>query len=250
MPGNKIVYLYGSPLGRCEVPITIASGDHLNLSGIVATLSDSANHGAPGGVVTAYAHGWTSVGTTDADGRACALLDGTLSNTAVRMEYNGSTQQLNQYQPTDSIYAFHAGDVTLELRNSSNSLIDTGMASYYAHGWHEVGDTSSGVIHVDLLPGSYSFAMKYEGSRQQMNGVAVTDGSVVTFQTIGVEVQLRDSSGDLIDTGSPSYYASGWHSINDTSGRSSSVELLPGSYSFAMKYQGTRQQMNGRQHHS
>lgn len=245
LPGNISVYLYGSPLGRCEVPITVASGDHLSLSGVVATLRDSAGQGAAGGVATAYASGWKSIGTTDSGGRACALFDGTLGNTSVRMVYNGSSQKITQHQPTNSIYAFQTGDVTLELRNSGNGLIDTGMASYYASGWHTIGNTSGGQVHVDLLPGSYSFAMKYNGTRQQINHVAVADGSVVTFQTTGVTVELRNSSGVLFDTGSASYYASGWHSIGDTSGGTATVEMLPGSYSFAMKYNGTRQQKNG-----
>ena len=75
LPGNTIVYLYGSPFGRCEVPITMASGDHLDLSGILATLSSRTRR--PGRRRHGVRTGWKSVGTTDAAGRACALLDGT-----------------------------------------------------------------------------------------------------------------------------------------------------------------------------
>ncbi|MCA9853879.1 MAG: hypothetical protein KC482_09825, partial [Dehalococcoidia bacterium] len=238
LPGTIYLDLVGSG-SRCQTPaITIAAGDHLVKSGIATRLTDSSNHPIAGGVATAYVGGWKTVGTTNSYGYACAAFDGTLGNTSVRMVYNGSSQKITQHQPTNSIYAFQTGDVTLELRNSGNGLIDTGMASYYASGWHTIGNTSGGQVHVDLLPGSYSFAMKYNGTRQQMNHVAVADGSVVTFQTTGVTVELRNSSGVLFDTGSASYYASGWHSIGDTSGGTATVEMLPGSYSFAMKYNG------------
>ncbi len=96
-----------------------------------------------------------------------------------------------------------------------------------------------------MLPGSYSFAMVYNGTREQKNGVAISGSSTtVTFQTTGVTVELQDSSGALIDTGSASYYAKGWKTIGDTSGGTVDVEMLPGSYSFAMVYLGTREQKN------
>ncbi|MCB9484621.1 MAG: hypothetical protein H6676_00825 [Thermoflexaceae bacterium] len=244
LPGDIIVYLYGSPLGRCEVPITVTAGGHLNQSGVVATLRDSTNHGTPGGVATAYVGGWKSVGTTDAGGRACALFNGTLGNTSVAMVIDGTRQQITQHQPTNSIYAFQTTDVAVQLKDSTGTALDTGSASYYAGGWHALGNTVGGVVHVQMLPGSYSFAMTYEGTRQQQNSVNITTTNPVVFQTINVAVQLKDSTGAALDTGSASYYAGGWHTIGNTTGGVANVEMLPGSYSFAMTYQGTRQQQN------
>ncbi len=67
-----------------------------------------------------------------------------------------------------------------------------------------MNDTSGGSSSVELSPASYSFAMKYEGTRQQMNGVNVTVTNPVVFQTGEV------SSG----TGNATaYYASGWHAF-------------------------------------
>ena len=69
-----------------------------------------------------------------------------------------------------------------------------------------------------MLPGSYSFAMVYNGTRQQLNGVAVSGTSTtVTFQT-GEAV-----SGSNTAT---SYYAGGWKTFATTG------ELLPGTYTF------------------
>ena len=136
--------------------------------------------------------------------------------------------------------------VTVNLRNHLGAPLDSGSVSYYAGGsWHTIGDTSGGQTQVEMLPGSYSFAMVYNGTRQQLNNVAISGtNTTVTFQTDDVTVQLEDHAGKPLDTGTASYYAGSWHTIGDTSGGQTQVEMLPGSYSFAMVYTGTRQQLN------
>jgi hypothetical protein len=239
LPGNINLDLEG-----CYVPLTITAGDHLVKYGVLAKLTDSTGHALAGGDASAYAGGWHTVGTTDSHGRACAAFDH--ASSAVAMVYNGTRQQINQNSTVNSIYNFSTSDVTVELRDSTNTLIDTGTASYYAAGWHTIGDTSGGQVAVQMLPGNYSFAMVYNGTREQFNGVSVSGTSTtVTFQTSDVTVELRDSSNALIDTGSASYYAAGWHTIGDTSGGQVDVQMLPGNYSFAMVYNGTREQFNG-----
>jgi hypothetical protein len=234
-------------LAGCQTSaITIASGSHLVKSGIVATLADSFNHPLAGGDASAYAGGWKPVGTTGSNGKTCAALDGHLGNTAVAMVYNGTRQQISQNAQANSIYAFKTTGVVVELRNSSGILTDTGTASYYAGGWHSLGATDHGYVNVQMLPGSYAFAMSFNGTRQQLNGQAISGTSdTVTFQTTDVVVELRNANGDLTDTGSPSYYAGGWHPLTDTDHGYTNVEMLPGSYAFAMTYLGTRQQLNG-----
>ncbi len=247
---STLEFLPGSiqlnPAGCQTGWIPIAAGDHLVKSVIVASLANSANQPLAGGVATVYASGWQSVGTTGANGKTCGVVDGTLGNATVAMTYNGTRQQITQHQPTNSVYAFKTTGVTVELRNSGGTLIDTGGASYYASGWHTVGDTSNGKIVVQMLPGSYSFAMTYNGTRQQLNGQVISGlNDTVTFQTTAVTVELRNSSNALSDTGNASYYAGGWRTIGNTSGGTTTVEMLPGSYSFAMTFNGTRQQLNG-----
>ncbi len=174
--------------------------------------------------------GWTGVVTP-----------GTLGNVSVAMTIGGTREQLNQYQPTNSFFAFQTEQVTLELKNSSNNLIDTGTGSYYASGWHDLGNTSGGTITLEMLPGTYSFAMVYQGERNQITQDIGTN-PIVMFQTVPVTIKLEDHSGNPLNGGPASYYASGWHDLGNTSGGQLSLEMLPGTYSFAMVYQGERNQ--------
>ena len=70
-----------------------------------------------------------------------------------------------------------------------------------------------------MLPGSYSFAMTYNGTREQQNHVTVTGASSTgdVFKTTDVTVQLEDPSGASGSSAvaGASYYASGWHAIGD-----------------------------------
>lgn len=247
LPGQVGLQL---PVNGCETAMfAIAAGDHLVKTGIVATLSDSANHPLAGGVATVYAAGWQPVATTSANGKTCAAVNGHLGNTAVAMVYNGTRQQISQNAQTNGIYNFGTADVAVDLIDSNGNPLDTGTASYYAGGWHTIGDTSGGVVHVEMLPGSYSFAMTYNGTRQQLNGQVISGLSdTVAFQTTFVNIELQSHTGaalNIPDNGAASYYAGGWKSItthNANNPRMVITQMLPGTYSFALTYNGTRDQ--------
>jgi hypothetical protein len=59
------------------------------------------------------------------------------------------------------VFSFQTTDVTVEIKDHSGVLINTGLASaaYYAGGWQPAANTSGGQVHFQMLPGSSSFAM-------------------------------------------------------------------------------------------
>src|SRR5699024_9979226 len=72
-------------------------------------------------------------------------------------------------------YQGHAvTDVTVHLADSTGAPLAGGTASYYAHGWHTIGTTGTdGDATVQTPRGSYSFAVVYHGTREQLNKQAV-----------------------------------------------------------------------------
>src|SRR5207245_650710 len=123
-------------------------------------------------------------------------------------------------------------------KDSQGNLMDSGSVKYYAGGWLTIGNTTGGEISKELLSGSYTFGMTYQGTYKEI--VQNTGTSpIVVFQTVNVKVQLKDSKGNLIDGGKVTYYAGSWRTIGDTSGGEISKELLSGSYTFAITYGGT-----------
>ncbi len=244
LPGTWKFYLDGQSAVR-SVDIDIAAGDKLVKSIVLARLTNSSNQPVAGGEASAYVGSWKTMGTTNASGWVASAFDGKLGNTSVKMSLNGTSQQLTQNHATNSVYLFKTAGITIELINSEGERIDTGDASYYAGSWRNLGPTQNGVVMVEMLPGKYSFAMVYNGTREQLSNLQVEAGSVVSFQTSLVTVSLADSNGDPLSNGSASYYAGSWREIGTTDANGEvSVEMLPGSYSFAMVYNGTREQKN------
>jgi hypothetical protein len=152
--------------------------------------------------------------------------------------------------------------VNVELQSHSNSILDipgNGSASYYAAGWHAitgVNPNNNSIVQTEMLPGTYSFALTYNGTRDQKTQTIVepnpndhTDAlQTVYFHAalINVELQAHDNSIlDIPNNGSASYYAGGWHAISTLNWNNHDMvvaEMLPGTYTFALTYNGTRDQ--------
>lgn len=212
---------------------------------VTVSLVDSTGAALDGGVVSYYSGGWHTLPDPTTGGVAVVELPpGTYS---FKMVYNGTAEQRNGVviaAPTTTVQ-FQTNAVTVTLKDSAGNPLDVGNASYYAGGWYTIGSTAAGAVSVEMLSGSYSFAMVYNGTRQQRDSVVVgAPTTTVPFQTVAVTLSLKDSSGNPLDGGSASYYAGGWYTIGSTVAGSVSVELLAGPYSFAMVYDGTREQRN------
>ncbi|WP_138752229.1 Ig-like domain-containing protein [Paenibacillus sinopodophylli] len=208
----------------------------LATSAVSVQLQDSSGNPLSGGIVTYYDGGWKSFGVTGADGKASKRLPA--KSYTFSMSYEGTSKELVQHTGTNHTVSFQTVKVKAQLKDSQGNQLDSGSASYYAGSWRTIGITVGGEVSKELLPGSYTFGMTYEGTyKEQVQHVGINP--MVAFQTVKVKAQLKDSQGNQLDSGSASYYAGSWRTMGSTAGGEVSKELLPGSYTFGMTYEGT-----------
>ncbi|WP_072332686.1 MULTISPECIES: heparin/heparin-sulfate lyase HepB [unclassified Paenibacillus] len=202
-------------------------------------LIDSAGNPLYGGAAKYFAGEWRSIGTTGAGGTtAKELLPGIYT---FSMDYDGMSTQLEKNIGTDSSVVFRTVSTKVRLVDSAGNPLEDGSVSYYAGGWRSFGEMKGGEAVKELLPGTYSFTMNYQGtSSGQAPHIGTT--TTVTFQTIPVKAQVLDGTGNPLNGAAISYYGDGWRSFGTTAGGQVYKELLPGSYLFAMSYAGTSRQ--------
>ncbi|WP_187434159.1 DUF4962 domain-containing protein [Paenibacillus methanolicus] len=219
--------------GNVEAPRQFAFT--LNTNVVKVQLKDSQGHPLSGGQVSYYDGGWKDFGITDASGSVSKSLPH--KSYTFAMTYEGAAKQIVQDTSDSAVVSFQTTNVNVQLKDSQGHPMDQGEISYYAGGWRTFGTTSGGEASKELLPGSYTFAMTYGGAVKQIVQ-DITDNAIVSFQTVKVKVQLKDSQGNPLDQGEIAYYAGGWRTFGTTGGGEAVKELLPGSYTFAMTYGG------------
>lgn len=219
----------------------------------------------PGQSASYYLNGqWHPITAADANNPAIVqtqLKPGTYSFADV---YNGTREQKKvtiSSTAAQTVY-FQTELVNVALQSHTSSFLPGQSASFYADGqWRPITTknvNNSALVQTEMLPGTYSFADVYNGTRQQKVATVATpnannsagNAQTVYFQTELVNVQLQslNSAGHVsgIVSGTASYYADGrWRPITTTNVNNSAIvqaELLPGNYSFAVVYIGHRQQ--------
>ena len=229
-------------IGSCTLQMNSGKNVAANfaVTGMVTVqLKNSTGSPLSGGVVQYYSGGWKPFGTTDATGQASLVLPP--GSYTFSMGYGYAQQQKTQNIATNPTVVFQTTRVTVQLKDSTGALMDTGTVQYYSGAWRDFGSTSGGQASKELLPGSYTFSMGYGYAQQQKAQNIATDPTVM-FQTTRVTVQLKDSTGALMDTGTVQYYSGAWRDFGSTSGGQASKELLPGNYTFSMGYGYAQQQ--------
>ncbi|TYP79417.1 stalk domain-containing protein [Paenibacillus methanolicus] len=203
---------------------------------VTLQLKDSQGNPLSGGEASYYASGWKTFGTI-ADGEVSKeLLPGSYTFHA---DYEGTRMDKLQDTGTDPVVAFQTVNTKVQLKDSEGNPLSGGTASYYATGWRTFGDIIDGEASKELLPGSYTFHADYEGTGKDKLQDTGTD-PVVVFQTVNANVQAKNNRGYPLSGGEVSYYASGWKTFGMTVNGEASKQLLPGSYTFALNYEGTR----------
>ena len=202
------------------------------VTGMIVRLTDSKGEILIGGTLQYYEGSWKNA-VNNQDGTF--IVNTNQSKVSLRMTYAYGSQTLSNVNVGNDIITFNTINAVVQLKDSQGNLIDRGTVQYYSGAWRDFGSTTNGVATKELLAGNYSFRMTYAYASTDKSQNLDTNSTIV-FTTKNTIVELRNSSGQLIDGGEVQYYSGGWRIFGTASGGISQKELLPNTYSFRMTY--------------
>ncbi len=130
-------------------------------------------------------------------------------------------------------------NLLVNLKNSLGVQIPASNVMYYesaASGWKDAVNNGDGTFTVITTKPAVSIRMFYEYANQTVHNVPAQNNTY-TFTTVNAAVELKNSSGNLIDQGTVQYYAGAWRNFGTTTNGVANKELLPINYSFRMTYE-------------
>jgi hypothetical protein len=143
---------------------------------------------------------------------------------------SADTRQLLAQLPSASLPG-----CVVKLVSSIGTKLTSGYLQYYDGSWKDATNNQDGTFSITTNLKTISLRMTYEYGTQTKSNVSISTDTIV-FQTVNAQIQLQDSNGILIDTGSVQYYAGAWRNLGTTINGTAAKELLPASYSFRMSY--------------
>lgn len=209
----------------------------ISYAATAVTINFEDSNGDPitsGATLTYYDSGWKTA-TNNNDGTFTANING--SSTSYHMVYANSSQTI---VTSDNPVTFSTVATTAIVKDSDGNTLSGGTFSYYGNGW---SSSYAAGTEVEILPGNFSVRMNYNTSSEQKNSQTVSGSSTeIEFTTVTVTPTLLNCDEEEVSGGTFSYYRGGWSSNYNVG---TSIEVLPGTFSFRMKLNGTGEQKNG-----
>lgn len=260
---KRMIKSAGIALGAAVITVPMfvgsATAAPTQTANLVAYIQSSQGNASLAGSFSYYDHGWKPMPMYNSMTGRVALPVG--QSVPVRATYEGTSDQKTvTIGATGTGVWFHTSMVNVMVQSHTNGVLDLadGSASYYARGWHKmtgVNPNNPAIRQTEMLPGNYSFAATYNGTRDQKvqtivernvydhNNATNNANQTVYFHAARVNIALQSLdcaghvSGFVYGQGQ-SYYARGWNSVttpNANNPRMVTAEMLPGTYWFAAR---------------
>jgi hypothetical protein len=220
-------------LAQTTVPVyvNVTSSSGSGLSGVTV------RYGTGGSYTTSYFDGSPtgSTGTLTAE-----LAPGTYSFQASINNGHAEVLSVVVGAPGPVTVNFNTLKVTLRLETCGGTPLNGGnprfgAGSTYTTSWWPGSTTGSsgtdGETYGELFPGTYSFGMNYQGTEEAKLNIAIPSGSPIIWKTTNVTLQYSGQISYGGSTGDATWFS-------QTPGQSSK-ELMPGTYKFHFRNDGT-----------